>query len=164
MWGSPAPSGFSFRLLQFFASPFFDIDLHRAEVQRSTVGAGSLALLFIVAQIGQNFFSAEFGLLVGGIVAGTFLFAAQPVQRALESGAFAGRTRRSPATRVGSETSDSVERREPTYRLTVGRFLANGPLGPADEIALGHLADSLRIGAGRAAELRHEVSQAQAAK
>src|SRR5204863_2694547 len=55
-----------------------------AQSKRLVAAPVALALVFIVAQVAQNFFSAKYGLYLGGVVAGTFLFAASPLQRAME--------------------------------------------------------------------------------
>lgn len=115
-------------------------------VRRSTMAAGALAVLFIVAQVAQNFLSAQYGLLMGGIVAGTFLFAASPIQRALEA-------RGSPPRVELDETPRNASRREAAY-LDACRFaMRDRRLTRAEEARLHRLADELGLTPSRAHEL-----------
>jgi hypothetical protein len=115
-------------------------------VSKGAVGAGALAVLFIVAQVAQNFFSAQYGLYMGGIIAGTFLFVASPVQKAIERRA--GNAPAKAGTRPGKEEA---------YRSALRFALRDRALSPQERIALAHLADELGLTAGRAAELESEV-------
>lgn len=45
-----------------------EIGIRPRTVDRGVLAAGALAALFVVAQIAQNFLSAKYGLLMGGIV------------------------------------------------------------------------------------------------
>lgn len=120
-------------------------------VQRGSLAAGALAALFIVAQIAQNFLAAQYGLLMGGIVAGAFLFAASPLQRAIES-------MRAPerATILGQGGSGDAARLA-TYRDAVSYALRDGVVTRKEEAHLADLAQHLAIGAGDAMRVRHEV-------
>lgn len=121
-----------------------DIPLPHVAIRRGVPSAVALALLFIVAQIAQNFFAAEYGLLLGSIVAGYFLFAATPIQRAIER---AGRPRGDVAP------AQNVVANEDAFRRALRVALRDKVLTREEEIDLHHLAAQLGIPAGRAHEL-----------
>lgn len=103
---------------------------------RATLG---LATLLVVAQVAQNYFSATYGLLLGGVIAGAFLFAAAPLQRALEARGAGG------------------EDRLASYREAARYALRDGVLTRKEETHLARLAEHLGIGAADALRIRHEV-------
>lgn len=145
-----------FRILGFVAAAaailkadLLKVGLPRLAERRGSLAAGALATLFVVAQVAQNYFSAEYGLLLGGVVAGAFLYAAQPIQRAFERSAD-----RSPPSAVERTPSPA---REVAYRAAVRRCLRDGKFSRDEERELAHLAGELGIHAGRAVEIRHEV-------
>lgn len=115
--------------------------------RRGTLAAVGLATLFIVAQVAQNYFSAEYGLLLGGVVAGAFLFAAAPLQRALEG---------SPSPRVASSAQ-----MEDAYRYAVRAAIADGVMTREEELHLGEVATRLGLSPTMTARLRHEVEDEQ---
>lgn len=124
--------------------------LPRLAMDRGAVATGALAVLFVVAQVTQNFLAAEYGLLMGGVVAGAFVFAAQPIQRALEA-------RRGPrAARLRSEEPQAAHLIE-AYRSALRAALADGPLTREKEMHLGEVATRLRIPPVHAVRARHEV-------
>lgn len=109
----------------------------------SAVRLAGLAALFVVAEVAQNFLSAEYGLLMGGIVAGALFFAARPIERALE--------RRQPA---GAPVA-----KERSFLAAARRFHRNGTITHEEERELMILAEHLGIPASRAYELRDEVQR-----
>lgn len=118
---------------------------------RGTLAAAALALVFVVAQVAQNFLSASYGLLTGGVVAGAFLFAAQPIQRAVE---------RVNAQEV--EVAGAPPRREgpaaaSTFKAAVRAARHDGVVSPAEELHLAEVADGLGLTPGEMVRLRHEV-------
>jgi hypothetical protein len=115
-------------------------------VRRSVLAGTALATLFIVAQIAQNFLAAEYGLIMGGIVAGAFLFAATPIQRALEG---RGAARRLD---VGEPPRDA-SRREDAYLDACRLAMRDKRLTRAEEARLHRLADELGLAPSRAHEL-----------
>lgn len=122
-------------------------------VRRGAIATGALATLFIVAQVAQNFLSSEYGLITGGIVAGAFLFAAQPLQRAMENIMSRGASKASlpfPAGRLAEN--------ERVYQLAMKKFTADGRITTEEELALAHLADALGLTTRRAMELRLELN------
>lgn len=126
------------------------LGLRKATVSRGSIAAGALATLFIVAQVAQNFFSAEYGLLTGGIVAGTFLFAAQPLQRAMERVV-------SPSGPAPAAPRPSDERAEAIYVDALRIALKDRRLSREEELHLAELGERLGIPARKALALRHQV-------
>lgn len=121
------------------------VDLRARTVKRGTLAATALAALFIVAQIMQNFLSAEYGLLTGGIIAGAVLFAANPVQKAIERV-----TDKAPTRGVGG---GNASRKEDVYIGALRLAMRDRTLTRDEEVHLHKLAEELGIGAGRAHEL-----------
>lgn len=117
-------------------------------LRRGPLAAAALALLFIVAQVAQNFFAAEYGLLMGGIVAGCFVFAATPIQRAIE----ARSGHRASPPRAPSTSGD-----EEAFRSAVRLAIRGGSLSPTERIHLARVADGLGLTARRAAEIEADV-------
>lgn len=128
------------------------IKLPRLAVSRGAVAAGALATLFIVAQIAQNFLSAEYGLVSGGIIAGAVLFAASPVQRAIERVSERRPSKQAPRAGVPDETA---------FRQAVELAFRDRRFDESEEIALAKLADRLGVSAHRTAEIRHQVERAK---
>jgi hypothetical protein len=123
-----------------------DVPLPRVALRSGPLAAATLALVFIVAQVAQNFFAAQYGLLLGGIIAGTFLFAAQPVQRMIE---------RRGERRVGVEPASSQS--ELVFKAAVRAALAEGPLTRAQDAHLAEVAHHLGIGPRDMVRLTREV-------
>lgn len=127
-----------------------DIGLRGVAIRRGTIGAASLAALFVVAQVAQSFFSAQYGLIMGGVVAGAMLFAASPIQRAVER-------LQTPAPASASAPAPwSDERAVKAYRHAVRAALNDGALNAAEEEHLAEVAETLGIGAAQALRLRRE--------
>ncbi|MBI4392321.1 MAG: hypothetical protein HY556_00790 [Euryarchaeota archaeon] len=162
-WGGATTSGLGVGILRIvgvavlaysvFRYDLLGVPLPRIAEHRGSLAMASLASLFIVAQIAENYLSAEYGLLMGGVVAGALLFAANPIQRAMERTTAPVGPHRAPAT---------VERREESeraYRVALRRFLVDGDISAEEEIALAHLADEAGVTVRRTIELRHEVER-----
>ena len=130
-----------------------EIGMRPVTIRRGTAAAGALAALFVVAQVAQNFLAAQYGLIMGGVVAGAMLFAAAPIQRAIE-GASGG----PDAARTGPVASRLAES-ERAYKIALRRFLLDGRVAPEEEVALAHLADEAGLTIRRATEIRHEVER-----
>lgn len=129
-----------------FSRDILDIGFAGVARRRGTFATGVLASFFIVAQVAQNYFSASYGVLIGGVVAGAFLFAASPIQHAIEGRGWV------PAR---GEAADP--RIVDAYRHAVRAAIADGRVTRAEEVHLGEVAASLGITAADAARLRHEV-------
>jgi hypothetical protein len=132
-----------------------EVPLPQLVVGRGAVAATALAVLFIVAQIAQNFLAAQYGLLMGGIVAGAFLFMASPLQRAVES-------LREPERRHVAAQAASGSAAEDAYKAAV-RLALRGGITRAEELELARIADAHGIRAVRAHELRDEAERERAA-
>lgn len=127
------------------------VGLRGRTIRRGTVATGALAALLIVAQVAQNFLAAQYGLLMGGVVAGSLIFAASPLQRAIEA---RGNGNATPTT-----TPTGDDRASELYRATLRRYLRDGTLSREEERHLAHLAGELRIDAGHAFEMREEIER-----
>lgn len=120
--------------------------------RRGTLAMGALALLFIVAQVLQNVLSSQYGLIAGGVVAGTFLFAANPIQKGIER---ASERQHPPAESSSGRASGN----EDAFRAAVQLAFKDRRFTKAEELALADLAERLGIGARRATEIRHEIEK-----
>ncbi|MHB8606632.1 MAG: hypothetical protein ACYDCK_15420 [Thermoplasmatota archaeon] len=134
-----------------FRDDLLGVPLPRIASARGTIAAASLASLFIVAQVAQNFFAAEYGLILGGVVAGAFLFAASPLQRVIE-----GATHRRDARPLAARSADEEHARE-TYRHALHLALNDGPLTDEEEARLAALADHLGLSARDAYAIKASV-------
>lgn len=123
--------------------------------RRAALLTAFLVILLIVAQVAQNFLSAQYGLLMGGVVAGALVFAANPLQRALERSREPGEPDRAP--RATPENEDA-------YRRALRIALRDRAISPEEEVHIADLGERLGIRAGRARELRHEIEREVAAK
>ena len=120
----------------------------RLALRHGTVATALLGVVFVVAQVAQNFLSAQYGLVMGGVIAGMLLFVANPIQRAAErivSGETPGRR--------------GEHRYAEAYRLAVRAAVGDGRLTRDEEGHLAELAEHLGIGAGEALRLRREVEE-----
>jgi hypothetical protein len=126
------------------------VPLPRVAVKRGTVAAGALAVLFIVAQLAQNFFSAKYGLYLGGIIAGTFLFAANPIQRRIEGLGHAA---------AGKAKADAgiPERAAIAYKAALRAAMRDGKLTRREEGHLAEVAVALGLDPMQVLRLREEV-------
>jgi hypothetical protein len=117
--------------LAFFRFDLLDLPSIWAS-RRGALPLVALAALVIVAQVAQNFLAAQYGLLMGGVVAGALLFAANPLQRRFERDG--GRASSKP--RAGAEAA---------YRSTVRLALRGGDITRAEEEHLARVADELGL-------------------
>lgn len=127
-----------------------DVSLPRIVVRRGPLAGGALAVLFVVAQVAQNFFSAKYGLLIGGVLAGIFVFAASPVQRAIER--YSDRDKpeaTSEAARAG-------------YKAALRAAMRDRSLTRDEERHLAEVAMALGISPVQALDLRDEVERERA--
>ncbi|HLE95848.1 MAG TPA: hypothetical protein VI997_00625, partial [Candidatus Thermoplasmatota archaeon] len=128
------------------------VPLPRLAVSRGPLAAGALAILFVVAQVAQNFLAAQYGLLMGGVVAGAFLFAASPIQRAFEGG------RRDRAVAAAAVPDDAALE---AYRAAVRAALADGAMTREEEEHLADVAHHLKLSPRDALRVRREVEDAR---
>lgn len=120
---------------------------------RAGLAAAALATLFVVAQVAQQYFEAQYGLMMGGAVAGALLFAASPVQRAME------RLSAGQGKGQGQGGDGSALRREEVYRKALRIALKDRRISRAEELHLHELAQELAIPGARAHELLIEVER-----
>lgn len=136
-------------------------------IKKSAVAAIFLAAFFAAAQVAQNLFGEVYGPVLGGITAGLLLFAISPIQRAAERIANAAVPLQAAAPIPAAATTPrdleigltQRERRESSYREAVRLALRDRPLSAHERVHLYRLADDLGIGAGRAAEIQHDVER-----
>lgn len=124
------------------------VPLPHFALRRGPLAATALATLFIVAQIAQNFFATKYGLLLGGVVAGAFLFMASPIER-LATRLLANDAPPRAGTPDARSPSAPVAREE-SYRNAVRLALRDRRLTRAEEAHLHRLAEDLGLGASRA--------------
>lgn len=125
------------------------VPLPRFVVRRGPLAGGALAVLFIVAQVAQNFFSAKYGLLMGGVLAGTFVFAASPIQRAMER---TSQQHPKPGAAASGSAADG-------YRAALRAAMRDGILTRREERHLAEVAMALGISPVQALDLRDEVER-----
>lgn len=116
-----------------------------SSARRGVALTGALSALLIVAQVAQNFLSAQYGLLMGGVVAGALLVAARPIERALE----AKQAPRGPAA-IDDDRASS-------YRAALRRYLRDGIVTREEEVELARLARHLGIPHEETVRIRHAV-------
>jgi hypothetical protein len=126
----------------------------RVPARRGTLAAAALATLFIVAQVAQNFLSAEYGLLTGGVIAGVVLFAANPVQKAFEG---MGEHKTTDGRQRGPAAAR--KRHETLFRDAVRLAAKDRRFDHEEELTLARLADSMGLSTERATEIRHDVER-----
>ena len=132
----------------------------RFAIKTSTIAAVFLAVLFIVANIAQNFLGGQYGVVVGGAAAGLLFFAMAPIQRAAERLAEKAVPASVAAGAVQTTQGRPLARRESTYREALRLALRDRQVTPRERVHLFRLADDLGIAAARAAELQNEVEEA----
>lgn len=123
------------------------VPLPHLVITKGPLAATALATLFIVAQLMQNFLSAEYGLLAGGVLAGAVLFAANPVQKAIERA----------TERTGSASAERRLAQEESYRKALRMAVRDRKLTRAEETTLHELAHDLGISGPRAHALLAEA-------
>lgn len=156
----PLPGVTRFGAIAALSYCVFRLDLLGTNFQaltarRGTLGTIALAALFIVAQVGQNLFAAQYGLLMGGVVAGALLFAASPLQRAIEGRSRARGAQAAPLL----DERDDVARREDVYRKALRLALRDRRVTREEETHLHELAQELSIPGARAHQLLSEIER-----
>jgi uncharacterized membrane protein YebE (DUF533 family) len=64
----------------------FDIDLRvKRTLRRGTVTAAFVATFFVASELASNYFSTQFGTVLGVLCTGALVFFLDPIQRAAES-------------------------------------------------------------------------------
>jgi hypothetical protein len=159
-FGAVRTVGAIFLVLAVVKGDVLEVQLPRLAVRRGAIATGALAALFIVAQVAQNFFSAQYGLYMGGLVAGVFLFAASPIQRSFER-----MGNRLPApTPSGARDGLPDPSRFEAYRAAVRAAVADGVMTPTEEEHLADVAHHLNLSPRDALRLRREVEREMGAR
>lgn len=146
----------SILLMTSMAAPAYAVlrlDLLQTRLRRLTFRAGTiasvgLAALFITAQVAQNFFSAKYGLYIGGVVAGVAVFAAYPLQKAAERAMEKRGEIRSDATGPADK-----------YRRLVETAWRDGRLGANERLMLSESIDLLGLDNDTARRIDDEVAR-----
>lgn len=125
--------------------------------KKAPLAGAALALLFIVAQITQNFFEARNSLIMGSVLAGAFLFAASPLQRAFER--MGGHEPPALASRTRHASGKTSKDQEEAFRGAVRLAWKDRRFEKNEELALAVLADSIGLSAARATAIRHEIER-----
>lgn len=144
--------GWLFLVYAIVRADLLGVSLPRLAVSRGVLAASALATLFIVAQVMQNFLSAQYGLLTGGVVAGAFLFAANPVQRRVE------RMGERTAAGVSAPATFSTSGHD-AFRAAVRAALADGVMTGAEEEHLADVAHHLALSPRDALRLRRDIQR-----
>jgi hypothetical protein len=122
-----------------------DIDVRvKWTIRRGTLAALFLAVFFIVASIAQNYLSASYGILFGGVATGVMLFALAPLQRVAERVA---NTAMPDVKPVESLTGDE---RAALYREQLALAYGDGHVTADERVLLDHLRRRLSIDAEHA--------------
>jgi hypothetical protein len=137
--------------IAIFHYDLLGVGLKARSASRASTATAALAALLITAQVAQNYLSATYGLLMGGVIAGAVVFAANPIQKHIE--------RIGVHDRHVTTSSAASSRREETYKSAV-RLALRGGIDPTEEVELMRIADANGIGNVRAAELRRQVVDA----
>ena len=125
-------------------------DLAIPTARRGTLAAAALVGFFVVAQIAQEYLSGTMGVILGGVAAGVLLFAAAPLQRAVEG--LAGRQ-----VAIVDPGRGASAHAEDAYRDALRLAMHDGAITPEEERHLASLADRLGVTYGQAVRLRAEV-------
>lgn len=133
----------------------------RFAIKTSTIAGLFLGVLLIVANVAQNYFGAEYGVIYGGAAAGLLFFALAPIQRAAER--FAHKAVPITGSVVAVESAGAAGKEE-AYRAALRVALRDRKLTRDEELGLAHLSDELGLTHKRARELWHEVEGGKGAR
>jgi len=130
----------------------FDLDLKlRWTIKQSTLAGIVVAILFMVSEGADRFFSAELGDWGGLLAAAVVVFFLAPLQRFAESVAGAAM----PNTKNTAEYA--MFRKLQVYESAVNDALQQGGISPKERLLLGHLRDSLGISEADAESIETEL-------
>jgi hypothetical protein len=129
----------------------FDLDLKiRWTLRRGTIVGVFLAVFFVTNQVAQNFLSAKYGVVAGGVSAGLLLFALSPLERLGHRVADAVGPRPPPATGLDRRA------RLQLYQEQATLVWSDGTMGRKEA----HLLDKLRSSLGLTYEEVGKINQA----
>ena len=138
--------GLGFVAYAIFGLDALDTAFRPATTRRGTATTMFLVVLLIVAQVAQNFLSARYSLIMGGVVSGALVFAARPIERALES-------------RHDARPPQPDAAKEDAFRAAVRMALRDRTVTREEELHLHRVAQHMGIPTGRAHELLVEVER-----
>jgi hypothetical protein len=132
----------------------FDIDLRiKRGIRRSTVAAVFVAVFLMVEQFVQNYFTGQFGLLLGAVAAGLMLFGIGHIRHFAEALA-------NGAMPTVSATPEYVAYRKlEVYRAAFEGLYADAVVSDKERAMLDRLRVKLGIAPGDALALEEEVSR-----
>jgi hypothetical protein len=130
----------------------FDIDLRiKRGIRRSTIAAVFVAVFLVVEQVVQNYFTGQFGLLLGAVAAGLLLFALGPIRHfaeALANGAMPD---------VSASPEYLAYRKLEVYRAAFEGLYADAVVSDKERATLDGLRVKLGIRPGDAQAIEDEV-------
>lgn len=129
----------------------------RFAIKTSTIAAVFLAVLFVVANIAQNYLGGTYGIWVGGAAAGMLFFAMSPIQRAAER--LSEKAVPIAAAAGVAVPSSTASNSDDLYRRALRLALSDRRLTTDEELTLAELSEHFGLGHRRALELRHDVDR-----
>lgn len=136
----------------------FDIDLRiKRTLKRSTVAAAFVATFFIVSELAGNYFSSQFGTVLGVLCTGALVFFLEPIQRAAQQ--------LSDAAMPNTHDTPEYEifRKLQVYEAAVRAALEDGHISDRQRRVLNSMIESMGIDA-RAAQTLEKDAQAALAR
>jgi len=136
----------------------FDIDLRiKHGIRRSTVAAVFLAAFLIVEQLVQNFFTGQFGILIGAVAAGLMLFALGHIRH------FAAALANGAMPEVSATPEYVAFRKLEVYRAAFEGLYADAVVSDKERATLDRLRLKLGIQPRDALAIEEDVSRESAA-
>ena len=137
----------------------FDIDLHiKRGLRRSTVAAIFVAVFLVVEQLVSNYFSGQFGVLLGAIVAGLMLFGLDHIRH------FAGKLANEAMPSVSATPEYLAYRKLEVYRAAYEGLYSDGQVSGKERATLDRLRVKLGIQAADALALEAQIREEATAK
>lgn len=122
------------------SSQLFDIDLKiKSSLKRGSLAGMFLLAFFVVGVMAENFLTARYGWVVGGLVAGLLLFAIAPLQR------FAERLANAAMPDVRNTDDYRTYRKHEVYRAALEGMLKDRVVSPKERGVLKRLQEQLGI-------------------
>jgi len=130
----------------------FDLDLKlRWTIKQSTLAGIIVAILYLVSEGADRFFSTELGDWGGLLAAAVVVFFLAPLQR------FAERVAGAAMPHTHNTPEYAIYRKLQVYEAAVNDAMQDGDITAKERLLLGHLRDSLGISAADAAAIETDV-------
>lgn len=130
----------------------FDIDLRiRWTIKQSTIAAAFVAIMFLVSEAAENFFSAEIGGFAGLLAAALVVFFLAPLQ------SFAERVANATMPNTQETPEYIAFRKMQVYEAALTEARQEGGISKKERALLIHLRDSLGISESDAAAIEREL-------